>query len=662
MRVGGLGPCARTGLIAACALAGSFPSAAQERPSDTPVEVPAPVSAPVLSPVASPQTTSVGPQSQAAPARRPPPTWVLDVQAPEPLDALLRQYLDLGRFQAQVQQAAGMRASGEPGEAPTEGTVSRSELRRLVAAAPDQARALLEAEGHFNADVRVAMAEEVPGQPIRITMLVDPGPRATVSRLQLVFEGELDNSLGRDDTASLALSERLSREFLLAEGNTFRQALWSQAKVATLAILRAEGYAAATWSGTSATVDAQANTAKLFLVADSGPLFHFGPIEVEGLARQPLSAVRNSAFFQLGEPYRERKLLDFQERLQKLNLFDSVLVSLDEDPAVATAAPVRVQVKESKLQQATLGIGVSSDTGPRGSIEHLHRLLWGQPVQARSKLQLGRDESLVQSDLTAHPRPGGRRWLGAVAFSREVDDDEVVTYNGRLRFGESDDGDRMEKLAFLEYQRSRVTDGQGDLLSDASALTGMRQWLWKDVDSVVLPTRGLTFNGSLGVGHSFATIDSSGLFARAHARLNWYKPLPARWYLSVRQELGQVLAREQVDVPDALLFRAGGDESVRGYGYRSLGEVVDGVTLGGRVLSTASVEASHPLLDRFPALWGALFVDVGDAALNWKQWDPAWGYGAGVRWRSPVGPLRLDVARAARTGQYRLHFSVGIAL
>jgi translocation and assembly module TamA len=624
-----------------------------------------------LQPVAPTEAATV---AQAAPAvRRPPPSWALDVQAPAPLDDLLRQYLDLGRFQEQVrQQAQAFGATKAQGESAgpdlstagvaSEGTVSRSELRRLVAAAPDQARALLEAEGYFNADVRVAMAEEVPGQPIRITLLVDPGPRAAISRVQLVYEGDLDNRLGRDDPDAQALAQQLTDQFLLPEGSTFRQSVWSASKVTTLAILRAQGYAAAAWSGTAATVDAQAHTVKLFLVADSGPLFHFGRIDVEGLERQPESAVRNTAFFMPGEPYRERKLLDFQERLQKLNLFDSVLVALDEDPATAAAAPVRVQVKESKLQQALLGIGVSSDTGPRGSVEHLHRLLWGFPVQARSKLQLGRDESLVQSDLTAHPRPGGRRWLGAFSFSRLVDDSETVTYNGRVRAGESDDGERMEKLAYIEYQRSRVSDAQGDVLSDASAVTGMRQWIWKDVDSVVLPTRGLTFNGTAGVGHSFATLDSSGFFARMHGRLNWYRPLPARWYLSVRQELGQVLAREAVDVPDALLFRAGGDESVRGYGYRSLGTVVDGVTLGGRVVSTSSVEFSHPLLDRFPSLWGAVFADVGDAARNWQSLRPAAGYGVGVRWRSPVGPLRLDVARGERTGEYRLHFSVGIAL
>jgi translocation and assembly module TamA len=111
-----------------------------------------------------------------------------------------------------------------------------------------------------------------------------------------------------------------------------------------------------------------------------------------------------------------------------------------------------------------------------------------------------------------------------------------------------------------------------------------------------------------------------------------------------------------------LLFRAGGDDSVRGYAYRSLGVEADGTTLGTRSLLTSSLELAHPLLDRIPNLWGAVFVDAGDAAPRFGALSPKVGYGAGVRWRSPVGPLRLDVAYGQQVGQYRLHFSVGIAL
>ena len=121
-------------------------------------------------------------------------------------------------------------------------------------------------------------------------------------------------------------------------------------------------------------------------------------------------------------------------------------------------------------------------------------------------------------------------------------------------------------------------------------------------------------------------------------------------------------AGDAVSVPDTLLFRAGGDDSVRGYAYRSLGVTREGVVTGGRALATGSVELAHPIMKRMPSLLGAVFVDVGDAAERMGDLRPNVGYGVGVRWRSPVGMLRLDLARGTETGQFRVHFSVGISL
>jgi translocation and assembly module TamA len=101
---------------------------------------------------------------------------------------------------------------------------------------------------------------------------------------------------------------------------------------------------------------------------------------------------------------------------------------------------------------------------------------------------------------------------------------------------------------------------------------------------------------------------------------------------------------------------------VRGYAYRSLGELQDGVTLGGRTMFTGSLELGHPMLEKIPSLWWAVFADVGDAARTWATLQPKWGYGAGLRWRSPVGPLRLDAAYGESVHEYRVHFSVGITL
>ena len=656
--------------------------------------------------VVAPATAASVDAAASTPARRRAPlAWTLNIVAPDPLDKLLRKYLDISRYQTQVAEAAKKAAKSEddksddrddgnepdatpvkepaapPAAAPgalaagpsaaaaipnppasTGVAITRSELRRLVAASPEQARSLLEAEGYFAADIKVSMSEEQPGVPVVVKMEVKPGPKARVEQVQLIFEGELDVQSEKGDRDAVSLVRQLKRQWPLSPGKAFLQSAWSSAKNGTLATLRAEGYAAAVWSGTAATVDAETHAAKLFVVADSGPRFFYGPLKIEGLKRQPESAIRNMAGFRQGDPYREAQVLDFQERLQKLNLFESVFVTLDDNPEVAKDAPLTVQVRELQLQQATFGVGASSDTGPRVSVEHLHRLLWGLPWQAKSKVQLGRDESLAQTDLTSHPTEGRKRWLVALQASRLLDTDDARTLSYRVRGGQMDEGDRLERTTYAEFLRAKVTSSEGVDVSDASALSVNQQLIWRDVDSQVLPTKGFTANVQGSVGHTFSTMDEAGWFSRAYGRLTWYKPLPAKWYATVRGEGGHVFAADDVSVPDTLLFRAGGDESVRGYGYRTLGVQKNGVTVGARSMVTGSIELARPMFQSFPSLWGAVFVDAGDAADRWADLDPKLGYGVGVRWRSPVGPLRLDLAYGQEVRQYRIHFSVGITL
>ena len=127
-----------------------------------------------------------------------------------------------------------------------------------------------------------------------------------------------------------------------------------------------------------------------------------------------------------------------------------------------------------------------------------------------------------------------------------------------------------------------------------------------------------------------------------------------------RVELGQVFARARYAVPDPLLFRAGGDDSVRGYSYRSLGPEVAGLVVSGRVVATGTVEVARPFVERLPDLLGAVFVDAGNAADRWKDLKPVVGVGVGLRYRSPVGPIRIDVAYGEATRSLRLHFSAGV--
>lgn len=588
-------------------------------------------------------------ESASAVDRAQPVAWQLVIEAPPPLDKLLRTYLDLARFQ---QEAAKDSTLG----------IRRSELRRLVVSAPEQARGLIEAEGYFNAVISTRVSDEQREQPVVVTIKVEPGPQTVVSKVQFVYEGDLDTRLAASDPLAQALVDKVEGDWALSEGQIFRQVDWSAAKNAALARLRADGFPVSTWSGTSVTVDAQTQTAKLYLVADTGPAFAFGDIRVEGLVRQPASAVTNLAPFHKGSAYSEKQLLDWQERIQKLNLFDNVFVTTDLDPTQASATPVLVQVHELPMQTATTGIGISSDTGPRVSGEHLHRNPFGLDWQAKTKVQLGRKASSGQLDLTSHPWPGRRRGLISAQGSYLVESDDSVSTSQQLRVGQLREGERLERTDYIEFQRAEVRSSEKVTVSSASAASVTSQWIFRDVDSQVLPTKGTTSLGQLTVGRTYSALDEEGYFGRAYARVTWYKPLWANWKAIARGEVGQVFARDNVSVPDTQLFRAGGDDSVRGYPYRSLGVLRDGVVIGGRAITTGSLELAHPLLKRMPSLLGAVFVDAGDAAERFSNLQPKVGYGAGVRWLSPVGPLRLDLAFGTGEQRWRLHFSVGVSL
>ena len=573
------------------------------------------------------------PQTEAA------ATYGLDIEAPPPLKALLLAHLDLARF----------RATSETTD------LSDSELARLVATTPEQARALLETEGYFNAEVTATLQ---PGTPPRVLVRVSPGQRATIASVAIEASGALREQADAGNDSARRTLDGLRRNFALRPGSAFRQAAWDEAKTAAMASLRGQGYAAATWASTSAHVDAASNSVALTMQADSGPLFHAGELKIQGLEHQDDSAIRNLAGFHPGAVVTEKLLLDYQERLQKVGLFDRASVELDADPDHADAAAINVQVHELPLQQATTGLGYSANTGQRVSLEHTHRRAFGLNAVAHNKFELGRDRQAWEGELSSHPHEGFYRNLvgGAVEHLRASGEQRN---SSSVRLGRAQDTQAAERLAFVELESSQLRSDTVD--QNAQAVSLNDHIVLRRLDSVLLPTDGFSLSLQGGVGRAHSNYGEPGLFTRAYGRLTAYKPLGGAWYAQARLEIGQVFAKEEVGLPDTKLFRAGGDDSVRGYAYRTLGPIVNGSVVGGRVLLTGSMEVAHPISPTMPALWWAAFIDAGEAADNWRNLTLARGYGLGLRWRSPVGPLRVDLAYGEQVRHFRLHFSVGIA-
>lgn len=572
-----------------------------------------------------------------------PPALDISIEAPAELKTLLERHLDLARL-ATV-------ARGE--------RLSDSELARLIDAAPAQARELLQTEGYFEPEVQVQrQASSATDGPPRLRVQLQPGPRTVVTQVQLDLEGPLADAARSGQARAVQTLQNLRQHWPMKVGEPFRNPAWSEAKTGSLARLRASGHLAAAWGSTEADIDPARRQARLSLSADPGPLFLSGELRVEGLKLHDAQTVGHLANFEPGTPLTETLLLDFQDRLQKSGLFERASVSVEANVDQAGAAPVSVQVEETQRQQLVLGVGVSANTGPRATVEHIDRRLFGRAATSRNKAEWGRARQAWDGEVSTHPGPQLYRWLAGGTIERLKTDTDVVLTQ-RLRAGRTQDSPRIERFQFVEVDRSARRTATEN--SSAVALTANQHWSWRDLDSPVLPTQGLTASLQVGLGQARDSTGLDGAFGRVWGRVTGYLPLGSKWYAQARLEAGQVVAPAGLDVPDTLRFRAGGDDSVRGYAYRSLGPSSGGTVDSGKAVLTTSIELARPLSDQLPQFWGAVFIDAGQAADRFADLRPVLGTGVGLRWRSPVGPLRLDLAYGEALRKARLHFSVGIS-
>jgi translocation and assembly module TamA len=591
-------------------------------------------------------------------------TRELVVDAPSPFKALLEKNLDLERA-AKLSEADSL---------------DDTEWARLLAAAPAQGRALAQTEGYFRAEVTVAAD---PADPHRIVIKLVPGEPATVGRLTLEFDGELARQAESGDRQALDLEAALRSEWALQPGQVFRNGNWDGAKAQTLSALRNEGYAAAQWTATAAQVDPASNRTRLFLVVDTGPRFLAGDVVVEGMERQPERNVRLLAGFGPGAPLTQSRLLDYQDRLQKTGLFDQVAVIYDPDPAQAAHATVTVRVHEQSLHQATVAVGYNSLSKARITLEHIDRKVFGLPATSSNKLQWGRDIQAWDASLATHPAENFHSWIVGTSLSRVLSTGDEVRA-GYVRFGRTQASNALDRTTYVQFERSiqctpklkftgpwnpesaRIDKGLDCV--DARALSLDQANVWRNVDSVVLPTEGYSLSGQLGIGYAGGPPSASdrnatyGPYTRLYARLTRYWPLPASFYLQGRIELGQIFVGPHVPMPDAEQWRAGGEESVRGYAWRSLAPTDwKGNIVGGNTLATGSVEIAHPFSAALPSVWWAAFADLGSADTRIDDLNARLGYGLGVRVRSPVGPLKIDWSWGQQVHRGRLDLSIGVA-
>lgn len=570
-------------------------------------------------------------------------TFEVDIRAPDKIGDYLERHLDLMRYRALAD-------------------LDDTELDRLVLAADADARQLLGTLGYFSPEISIERDNAVAGTGATrvVRMAVQPGPPTLVRSVELSFSGAIAH-----DAAATVQRMAIQDGWTLPAGKPFTQQDWDDAKTQSLRLLAAKRYPLGRIASSRAEIDPRQQTARLSVGLDSGPAFRLGGMQVNGLQRYEPQQVERIARLEPGSEYDQSALLEAQQRLQDSGFFNSVVLEIDPqgDPQ---AVPVIATVREAKRSNIQLGVGVSTDSGVRLSAEHTNHQMPLLGWRAVSKLLLDNQTRSVQSEWTA-PRDDDLWQWQVFGGIKNEDAANVKVRSQQLRAGRLQLGEAIDRNYYLQYDRATTT-GTG-ISESAQSISANYAWTRRRFDSLPYPSSGYGLQAELGGGYTLGSQREP--FVRG--RLGWLsvwslagsedRQTRARaGRIALRAQAGAVLARDRAILPSTQLFLAGGDATVRGYSFNSIGAAeANGIITPGRYLAVASVEWQRPILiDGRPSEWeSTVFIDAGAVADKPSEFKAKVGVGAGVRYRSPVGPLQLDLAYGLATRNLRLHLSVG---
>lgn len=516
-------------------------------------------------------------------------------------------------------------------------------IQLLHRQAEAEIRSALEPFGYYRPSIDKTLTHE--GDAWRARYDIVPGPRMPIGQLELSITGD-----GANDSAFAAWRAKLP----LAVGSALLHARYEETKRALSRLAADRGYFDARFTRNEIRVDLDRYTAAVFLDFDTGPRYRFGPVEFKVEGNLSPDWLSRYVGFEDGEPFDAASIADLQRDLFGTDYFSTV----DIQPMPARArngrVPIEVTMVQRKRDRYTTGVGYGTDTGARGTLGWERRYIGDRGQKFTSKLKVSQVRAGVSTQYTI---PVYRPATDRIAFTANWTHDYPDTSDSRtLETGSSltrGFGNWLLTGSLnVHRERFEVANDRGEttlLIPGTSALLVR-------TDDRIVARRGYRWQLDLRGASEDVVSDLS--FLQGRAQLKVIQALGARGRLIARTDGGATRTDDFEDLPATLRFFAGGDNSVRGYAYQSIGPVnAEGEVTGGKYLLVGSIEYEHAVYKKWSA---AVFYDVGNAFLGAGEAFKA-GTGIGVRWRSPLGNIRLDVANAVSEPDrpWRIHFTLG---
>ncbi len=520
--------------------------------------------------------------------------------------------------------------------------LTEGRIRRLHAQAPGQIRQALEPFGYYRVQVQDQLTREPEGWLARYH--VDPGPAVLITKVDLELTGQ-----GRSDEALVKVLQRLP----LRQGQALEHARYEQAKRTLQEAAASRGYLDARFAEHSVRVSLDPYQAVVELHFATGRRYQFGEVRFLQQAYSEQFLARYLPFHP-GDPYSARSLLALQKVLSDSDRFNTVEVTPLVDEARDDRVPVQVRLVAKKRDLYKAGLGYGTDTGPRVSLGWERRRVnrsghrGGVDIKVSSELSSIEGHYLIPLQ---RPASDQLKFTGGVARENTKTRLSQTVTLGASRSTRR--GQWRENLSLTYQQEHFEVAGQNQ--TDQLLMPGV-SWSVSRADDPVYPRRGLGLSLDLRAALDKVFSDTSFLRARADGKV--VRGLGSDYRVLARAAAGAALVGRVEDLPGSQRFYAGGDQSVRGYALDALGPKDDqGLVTGGRYLLVGSLELERRLFGNWSA---AVFYDAGNA-FNSLNTQIKRGAGVGVRWRSPVGLIRVDVASALSEPGHplRLHVVIG---
>ena len=528
--------------------------------------------------------------------------------------------------------------------------LTASEIESFYAEGPEAIRQAMQPYGYFQVQVHNHLQHQRDTW-IAIYDIV-PGPVVKIKQVDVEISGA-----GKTHS----VFQNFLAHFPIKSGDALNTEKYEAVKKALFNIANNEGFLAAQLTVHQIKIDLTTYTATIALHFDTGPQYYFGPIKFEQNTFDP-NFLQRFVPFKTGSNYSGSALLQLQQNLANSGYFAETVVTPKKPNNNSVLVPITVTLIPRKKAQYSMGLGYGTDTGPRGSLGLDLRQLTTTGQTFKASLTA----SAIQNTLSARYVIPGKNplidqyYISAALGQESLPNDSSGTL-AKLTVGYLTQlSKKWQQNLFISPQAEHYSINGGPFQESYILLPGIN-WSRSTYDDPIFPLQGSTININIQGTGPFI---SSSEFLQTELKGNYIFSLTSANRFILQGDIGYAWINDLNQLPLSLQYFAGGSQSIRGYGYESLGP--------GRTLAIGSIEYQRQVYNKW---YATVFYDTGNATNHLICHDADDGNaqencglksspGIGVLWASPVGPLEITLAQAIDEPNKPLHveFSMGVTL